>query len=59
MTVDEFERPGDLRVAAVQRGKTVAMVPDDFALRDGDLVVAATRPSVHAKVRQYLRADGQ
>lgn len=57
LTVDGFEVPGGLRVAAVQR-RSRTIVPDgDFALQEGDLVVAAARHGTRSKVARYV-ADG-
>ncbi len=58
MTVEEFELPGDLRIAAVQRSGVTHIVSPAFELRAGDLVVAATRPAVYAKVEDLLRDRG-
>jgi len=54
LTVSEFEVVGELRVSAVRRGHRTIIPESDFALRPGDLVVAAARHSANGKVRQYL-----
>ncbi len=54
MTVADFEIPGDLRVAAVRRDGITHIISPDFALRPGDLVVAATRSAAYAKVKKLL-----
>ncbi len=56
MTVEDFELPGDLRVAAVQRAGITHVVTSDFVLAVDDLVVAATRPAAYAKLRRLLRS---
>lgn len=54
VSVGDFEVDGRLRVAAVRReGRT--MVPDvDFALAEGDLVVAAAQHGVTRRISKFL-----
>lgn len=54
LTVAELEVPDEMRIAAVQRNDRTHVVDDGFALRQGDLVVAATKPGVRRKVLKYL-----
>ncbi len=54
LEVDEW-----LRIAAVQRRGVTHVVTPDYVLAEGDLVVAASRPGVRAKVRKYLRSEGE
>ncbi len=58
LAVSDIEVEGWLRVAAVQRGQVTRVVTPDFVLAEGDLVVAAARAGVRAKVRKYLRSEG-
>lgn len=53
VTVSEFEVEG-VRVAAVRRGSETFVPVDDSELREGDLVVAATRSGTRGKLRRYL-----
>jgi trk system potassium uptake protein TrkA len=53
-TVAKFEIPGELRIAAVQRSNVVHIPEPGFELREGDLVVAATTPRAHGKIRKYI-----
>ncbi|MEN8040003.1 MAG: NAD-binding protein [Actinomycetota bacterium] len=57
LAVSDFEVSGSLRVAAVRRnGRT--MIPDpDFLLNEGDLVVAAAKKGITARVGEYLSID--
>lgn len=54
LPVSELETPGDLRVAAVYRGNRTLIPEDDFALAEGDLVVAAARAGARRKIRRFL-----
>lgn len=52
--VSDLEIPGDLRVAAVYRGHRTFIPDRDFALAEGDLVVAAARTGARRKIRRFL-----
>ena len=54
LPVEDFEISDDLRVAAVHRGQRTIIPDDDFALAEGDLVVAAARTGARKKIRRYL-----
>lgn len=54
LPVADLEISDDLRVAAVYRGQRTIIPDDDFALAEGDLVVAAARTGARKKIRQYL-----
>ena len=54
MTVAEFEVPDGLRIAAVRRKSRTIIPRPEFKLRNGDLVVAAARHGVRARVVRYL-----
>ncbi len=54
MTVDDLEVRGQLRIAAVSRGGRTLIPAEDFKLRSGDLVTAAAKHGVLARVRKYL-----
>jgi len=54
LRVTRLEVDEQLRVAAVRRGAVTYVPGPDFALRRGDLVVAAARLGVHSRVREYL-----
>jgi Trk K+ transport system NAD-binding subunit len=56
--VHEFEISDDLRVAAIHRGSRTVIPDDDFALAEGDLVVAAARTGARRKIKQYLAVKG-
>ncbi len=56
ITVGDLEISGELRVAAVQRADVVHIPEPGFALRAGDMVVAATKPSARAKIGRYVAA---
>lgn len=54
LPVADLEVPDALRVAAVYRGHRT-MIPDgDFALAEGDLVVASARSGARKKIRRYV-----
>ncbi len=55
MTVGDFELDGRLRVCAIQRGPRVIIPRDEERLEHGDLVVAAARRGVYAKMRGLLQ----
>ena len=57
-TVAKLEIPGELRIAAVQRSNVVHIPEPGFELRQGDLVVAATTPRAHGKIRKYIEGGG-
>lgn len=57
LTVADFEIPGQLRIAAVQRGEHTHVPDANFGLRVGDLVVASTKSSARDKVRRFLEAS--
>ncbi len=52
--VSEFEIRDRLRIAAIHRGDRVHIPHPRFLLRQGDLVVAAAREGVSARVQKYL-----
>ena len=52
--VSDLEIPGDLRVAAVYRGRHTFIPDGDFALAEGDLVVAAARTGARREVVDFL-----
>ncbi|MFQ5554649.1 MAG: potassium channel family protein [Acidimicrobiia bacterium] len=54
LTVADFEVKDALRVAAVRRGSHTHVPRDDFTLREGDLVVAASKSGARSKVRRYV-----
>ncbi len=54
LPVADLEVADDLRVAAVYRGQRTLIPDDDFALAEGDLVVAAARSGTRKKIRRYL-----
>lgn len=54
LPVADLEISDHLRVAAVYRGQRTIIPDDDFALAEGDLVVAAARTGARKKVRRYL-----
>lgn len=54
LPVADLEVPDALRVAAVYRGHRT-MIPDgEFALAEGDLVVASARSGARKKIRRYV-----
>ena len=57
ITVSQLEIDGQLRVAAVQRQGDVRIPHSQEELQDGDLVVAAVRSGVAARIHKYL-AEG-
>jgi trk system potassium uptake protein TrkA len=59
LAVRDLEVEGELRVAAVQRRGQVMIPAADALLVPGDMVVAAVRRGVSAKVRHYLAATGE
>jgi len=58
LPVAELEIADDLRVAAVYRGQRTMIPDDDFALAEGDLVVAAARTGARKKIRHFLAVKG-
>jgi len=56
-TVGAFEIAGKLRVAAVRREGQTLIPEETFVLRTGDLIVAAARAGVSAKIRRFLEAE--
>jgi len=54
LPVADLEISDDLRVAAVYRGQRTIIPDDDFALAEGDLVVAAARTGARKKIRHFL-----
>ena len=54
LPVADLEVPDVLRVAAVYRGKRTLIPDDDFALAEGDMVVAAAHSGARKKIRRYL-----
>ena len=54
LRMSDLEIPGDLRVAAVYRGHRTFIPDPDFALAQGDLVVAAARTGARRRIRRYL-----
>lgn len=52
--LSEFEVPGDLRVAAVVRRGTAVIPAPDFCLEEGDVIVAAVRSGIHARISGLL-----
>lgn len=54
LPVADLEVPDDLRVAAVYRGHRTLIPDGDFALAEGDLVVAAARSGARKKIRRYV-----
>jgi trk system potassium uptake protein TrkA len=54
LPVADLEVSDELRVAAVYRGQRTLIPDDDFALAEGDLVVAAARTGARKKIRHYL-----
>ena len=54
LPVARLEISDDLRVAAVHRGQRTIIPDDDFALAEGDLVVAAARTGARKKIRRFL-----
>ena len=55
ITVEKLEVENQLRVAAVRRGDVTHIPTASFKLRDHDLVVAAARLGVRARVQRYLQ----
>lgn len=54
LPVADLEVPDALRVAAVYRGHRTLIPDGDFALAEGDLVVAAARSGARKKIRRYV-----
>lgn len=54
LPVADLEVPDSLRVAAVYRGHRTLIPDGDFALAEGDLVVAAARSGARKKIRRYV-----
>jgi trk system potassium uptake protein TrkA len=57
LTVEELEADGQLRVAAVRRGRRTIIPTDEAELESGDLVVAAIRAGVRDKIKRHLAAE--
>ena len=57
LTVDELESDGELRVAAVRRGRRTIIPTDEVELEPGDLVVAAIRAGARDTIKRYLVAE--
>jgi trk system potassium uptake protein TrkA len=58
-SVEDLEVAGELRVAALQRGGEVVIPGPGDPLQPGDLVAAAVRRGVGARVRRYLAVEGE
>jgi trk system potassium uptake protein TrkA len=58
LAVADLEIEGSLRVAAIQRDRRVIIPAQETKLTDGDIVVAAVRRGVLAKVRRWLAVNG-
>lgn len=54
LMVSELEVSDALRVAAIYRGHRTWIPDDDFALAEGDLVVAAARGGARKKIRRFI-----
>ncbi len=57
LTVEELESDGELRVAAVRRGRRIIIPSDGAELEPGDLVVAAIREGARDKIKRHLAAE--
>ena len=53
----QLEHEDAIRVAAVRRGSRTFIPGDDFALREGDLVVAAAKAGSRDRIRKYLAEE--
>lgn len=56
LTVADLEAPGRLRVAAVRRADHTHIPEPSFRLAEGDLVVAAARKGISARLRELCAA---
>ncbi len=56
--VADFEVEDAVRVAAVRRGSRTYVPGREFELREGDLVVAATRLGSRDKIRRFIEDGG-
>lgn len=56
-TVADLEVSGLLRVAAVQRNDRTHVPEADFAIHEGDLVVASTKPAARDEIERYLAKE--
>ncbi len=56
-TVNDFEIEDQLRVAAVRRGRTTHIPRGGFRMREGDLIIAAAREGVSARIHRYLAPE--
>lgn len=54
VTVGEFEAEGQLRVAAIRRGRQTLIPTDESKLEPEDLVVGAIRSGVRERIKKYL-----
>lgn len=54
LTVGEFEAEGQLRVAAIRRGRQTLIPTDESELEPEDLVVGAIRSGVRDRIKKYL-----
>lgn len=52
-----LEAEDELRVAAVRRGSRTFIPHGDFALREGDLVVAAAKAGTRGRIRKYISEE--
>ena len=57
LTVAELEVDGEVRVAALRRGRRTIIPTDEVPLESGDLVVAAIRTGARNKIKQHLAAE--
>jgi trk system potassium uptake protein TrkA len=57
LTVDELESEGEVRVAALRRGRRTMIPTDETGLEPGDLVVAAIRAGSRDRVKRHLVAE--
>lgn len=57
LPVSDFEVSGSFRVAAVRRDGRTFIPDDDFVLRERDLVIAAARQGITARVGKFLATD--
>jgi len=55
LTVAELESDGELRVAALRRGRHTIIPTSESGLEPGDLVVGAIRAGVRERIKQHLR----
>lgn len=54
LAVADFEITDELRVAAIARGQRILIPDDNFALAEGDMVVASARTGARKKIRRYV-----